>query len=331
MHDSSKHETYLAPKWLPGGHLQTIIPSLFAKIPEVNYRRERWELADGDFIDTDWALPADKSKTLDTRPLVVLFHGLEGSSESHYAMAVMRAVLDKGWSGVVIHFRGCSGEVNRLPRFYYAGESAEMQSMLSRLAASANNRPIYAVGFSLGGNALLKWMGEYAEQAHKLVTKAAAISAPLDLAASAITLDQGLNRLIYTPMFVSSLKKKALALSERYPGLLNVKQVKAARTIHDIDNAVTAVLYGAKNAQDYYAKNSARPWLNKIPLPTLILNARNDPFLPEQFLPDLAEVSAKVQLEYPRHGGHVGFATAPFPGHVNWLPKRLLQFFEFGY
>ncbi len=330
MHDSSKHESYLAPKWLPGGHLQTIVPSLFAKVPEVTYRREHWELADGDFIDTDWALPVSPAPADNPQPLVVLFHGLEGSSESHYAKAVMRAVIDKGWSGVVIHFRGCSGEANRLPRFYYAGESAEMQSMLSRLSASAKNRPIYAVGFSLGGNALLKWMGEHAEQAQELVTKAAAISAPLDLAASAITLDQGLNRFIYTPMFVSSLKKKALALSKRYPGLLNVKQVKAARTIHDIDNAVTAVLYGAKNAQDYYAKNSARPWLNKIPLPTLILNARNDPFLPEQFLPDLSEVSAKVQLEYPRLGGHVGFATAPFPGHVHWLPNRLLQFFETG-
>lgn len=330
MHDSSKHEAYLAPQWLPGGHLQTIIPSLFAKIPEVAYRRERWELADGDFIDTDWALPVSPAPANNLKPLLVLFHGLEGSSESHYAKAVMRAALDKGWSGVVIHFRGCSGEANRLPRFYYAGESPEMQSMLSRLAASANNRPIYAVGFSLGGNALLKWMGEHAEQAHTLVTKAAAISAPLDLAASAITLDQGLNRFIYTPMFVSSLKKKALALSERHPGLLNIKQVKAARTIHDIDNAVTAVLYGAKNAQDYYAKNSARPWLNKIPLPTLILNARNDPFLPEQFLPDLSEVSAKVKLEYPRHGGHVGFATAPFPGRLNWLPNRLMRFFEIG-
>ena len=330
MHNASTLDDYRAPFWLPGGHLQTIIPSLFAKVPQVAYRRERWELADGDFIDTDWALPANSPSASDTQPLVVLFHGLEGSSESPYAKAVMHAVLNKGWSGVVIHFRGCSGEANRLPRFYYAGESEEIQQMLLRLSAAAAKRPVYAVGFSLGGNALLKWMGEHAEQAPKLISKAAAVSAPLDLAASALTLDQGLNRYIYTPMFVSSLKKKALALSERYPGLLNAKQVKAAKTIHDIDNAVTAVLYGAANALDYYAKNSARPWLDKVPLPTLILNARNDPFLPEKYLPTYSEISPKIRLEYTRHGGHVGFATTPFPGCVNWLPNRLIRFFESG-
>lgn len=326
--DKSLIYPYQSPIWLPGGHLQTIVPSLFARVPEFTYQRERWELADGDFIDVDWALPEKPPSQYSKQPLVAVFHGLEGNSQSQYAKAVMRAVIDNGWSGVVIHFRGCSGELNRLPRLYYAGDSEDMQLMLTRLAAVASGRPIYAVGFSLGGNALLKWLGEHAQQARKLVAKAAAICAPIDLEASAIALDKGINRFIYTPMFVASIKSKAMAFSERHPGLLEIEKVMAARTIHAIDNAVTAVLYGAQDAKDYYAKNMAKPWLSQIPLPTLIINAKNDPFLPANYLPTKSQVSSEVRTEYTKHGGHLGFMTAPFPGSVNWLPNRLIRFFE---
>ena len=315
---------YSAPFWLPGGHLQTIFAATFANNPAVTYSRERWELPDGDFIDADWTELPDEN---DTKPVVVLFHGLEGNSQSAYATSLMVAVKNKGWRGVVVHFRGCSGEPNRLPRAYYAGETPEMEQLLSRVKQKAPLAPIYAAGVSLGANALLKWLGESGEHANSIVSKAAAVSAPMDLAASADALDAGLSRLLYTPRFVATLKPKALAMRTRFPELLNEKlnidKINAAKTIHDVDNAVTAVLYGAANAEDYYAKNASKPWLTNITLPTLILNAKNDPFVPEKSLPSTTEVAKKVTLEYPDEGGHVGFS-----GRNDWLSTRLLEYFQ---
>ena len=315
---------YSAPFWLPGGHLQTIFAATLASNPAITYSRERWELLDGDFIDADWTeLPTEN----DTRPVVALFHGLEGNSQSAYATSLMAAVKNKGWRGVVVHFRGCSGELNRLPRAYYAGETPEMEQLLLRVKQKAPLAPIYAAGVSLGANALLKWLGESGEHANTMVSKAAAVSAPMDLAASAVALDAGLSRLLYTPRFVATLKPKALVMRARFPELLNeklnVEKINAAKTIHDIDNAVTAVLHGAVNAEDYYAKNASKPWLSNITLPTLILNAKNDPFVPAKSLPSTAEVAEKVTLEYPDEGGHVGF-----PGRNDWLSTRLVEYFQ---
>lgn len=316
---------YSAPFWLPGGHLQTIYAATLAGAPQVNYRRVRWELPDSDFVDVDWV----ETNAADANtPIVVLFHGLEGNSQSNYAKALMAAVQAKGWRGVVIHFRGCSGEPNRLPRVYYAGDTPEIQLLLSRLRTYAPQTPIYAVGVSLGANALLKWLGESGEEAKTIINKAAAVSAPMDLAASATALDIGLSRILYTPRFVASMRPKALNMLARFPelqsqDLLDVEKINAAKTIHDIDSAVTAKLYGAKDVEDYYAKNASKPWLTHIRLPTLILNAKNDPFIPEETLPTVAEVSELVTLEYPEAGGHVGFA-----GRDNWLPRRILEYFE---
>ena len=315
---------YTAPFWLPGGHLQTIYAATLASAPQVSYRRERWELPDGDFVDTDWV---GTSAANANTPVVVLFHGLEGNSQSNYAKALMAAVQAKGWRGVVIHFRGCSGEPNRLPRVYYAGDTPEIQLLLSRLRTDAPEAPIYAVGVSLGGNALLKWLGESGENAKTIINKAVAVSAPMDLAATATALDTGLNRILYTPRFVDSMRPKALNMIERFPelqsqGLLDIAEINAAKTIHGIDSAVTAKLYGAKDVENYYAKNASKPWLTHIHLPTLILNAKNDPFIPEETLPTTSEVSESVTLEYPETGGHVGFS-----GQDNWLPNRLLEFF----
>ena len=323
---------YSAPFWLPGGHLQTIYAATFANIPIVNYRRERWELADGDFVDVDWVDLANQMNAESARkakkdevnsPIVVVFHGLEGSSQSGYAKSLMAATQAKGWRGVVIHFRGCSGEPNRLPRVYYAGDVLEIQQLLARVKEAVPTAPIYVAGFSLGGNALLKWLGYSGKDANQIISKAAAISAPIDLAASAAALDSGLNRILYTPHFVETMRPKALAMLIRFPGLLDEEKIKRAKTIHDIDNAVTAVLFGAAGAEDYYAKNASKPHLKNITLPTLILNAKNDPFVPATSLPNLSEVSNSVTLEYPETGGHVGFA-----GRDNWLAKRLLEFFE---
>jgi predicted alpha/beta-fold hydrolase len=338
---------YKAPFWLPGGHLQTIIASLLSTGSEVKYRRERWELNDGDFIDVDWAdaLPANAQATdndaqlslskplapdhIDQKkPIIVIFHGLEGDSQSQYAKSLIGAALAKGWHGAVIHFRGCSGEPNRLPRFYYAGDSLEIDTMLARVRSIYPDNPIYAVGYSLGGNALLKWLGEFGSNSVLNIGKAVAVSAPIDLKASAVSLDSGLNRILYTPMFVDSMRPKALALSKRFPGLLDDQRINNAKTIHDIDNAVTSVLYGAKDASDYYSKNASKPFLKNITLPTLIINAKNDPFMPPQFLPTTDEVSDSVTLDYQEQGGHVGFYS-PFVNNENsWLPNRIIEFLE---
>ncbi len=316
---------FSAPYWLPTGHLQTIYPALFVKLQNVSYHRERWELDDGDFIDVDW-VNADNMLSAHP-PTVVLFHGLEGSSHSHYSKALMAEVIQKGWRGVVIHFRGCSGEPNRLPRAYFAGDSAEVEMMLTRVQSAVGSSPIYAVGVSLGGNALLKWLGEKGAHAGLWVAKAAAVSAPMDLGAAAKRLGSGLDRWLYTPMFVKTMKAKALAKTQRFPNILEIEKVNNANTIHEMDRYVTAVLHGFENEVDYYAKNASKPWLPYITVPTLIMNAKNDPFIPAQSLPLIAEVSSTVTLEYPQEGGHVGFVHAPFPGRIDWLPKRLLSFF----
>ena len=195
---------YRPPKWLPGGHAQTIYPLLIKPAP-LAYRRQRQETPDGDFIDLDWIDAAD-----DNSPLLILFHGLEGSSNSHYAIALMRAVAAIGWGGVVVHFRGCSGEPNRLPRAYHSGDSAEIDWILQQIRQDFPDRPRFAVGVSLGGNALLKWLGEYEPEASGCIRAASAISAPLDLTACGHHLGRGFNR-IYTKHFLQSLKRSAAA------------------------------------------------------------------------------------------------------------------------
>jgi uncharacterized protein len=335
-------EPYKAPFWLPGGHLQTIVTSLITKGPTIKYRRERWELDDGDFVDVDWTdagesflqqqqLSEEISTTTEAeqnKPILVIFHGLEGNSQSQYAKSLLGAAISKGWQGVVVNFRGCSGEPNRLPRVYYAGDSLEVNTMLSKVRAIYPDNPIYAVGYSLGGNALLKWLGEEGPNTLSLISKAVAVSAPIDLKASADSLDTGLNRILYTPVFVDSMRPKALALSKRFPGLLDDNLISNARTIHDMDNAVTAVLYGALDANDYYNKNASKPYLNSIVLPTLIINAKNDPFMPAEFLPTANDVSSFVTLDYEEEGGHVGFFTAGLSSENGWLPNRIIEFLE---
>jgi predicted alpha/beta-fold hydrolase len=313
---------YRAPPWLPGGHAQTVYAPLRAGRADPGYRRERWETPDGDFIDLDWvdAPPA--------APLVVLFHGLEGSSRSHYALAMMRALRARGWGGVVPHFRGCSGEPNRLPRAYHSGDSAEIDWILRRLGGRAA-RPLFAAGVSLGGNALLKWLGEQGRAAREVVAAAAAASAPLDLAVSGDALGRGLNRL-YTRHFLASLKPRSLAKLDRHPGLYDAEALRRAATLREFDDLVTAPLHGFRNTDDYWKRASSRPWLGGIRVPTLVLNARNDPFVPPPCLPAPREVAPEVVLEFPDEGGHAGFVSGPFPGSIDWLPRRLLAFFEAG-
>jgi hypothetical protein len=284
------------------------------------WRRERWETPDGDFIDVD-RLPGAAGA-----PLVAVFHGLEGGSGSHYAGALARELGRRGWHGAVAHFRGCSGEPNRLPRAYHSGDADEVRWILRRLGAEARGAPLFAAGVSLGGNALLKWLGED-EQARQVLLAAAAVSAPVDLMAAGDALGQGFN-LVYTRTFLATMKRKAEEKLERFPGLFDGEAMRRARTLREFDDVVTAPLHGFRDTDDYWTRASAKPVLGRIQVPTLLLNARNDPFLPEAALPGRADVSREVRLEFPEEGGHAAFVSAPFPGNIDWMPRRITGFFE---
>ncbi|HUK04883.1 MAG TPA: alpha/beta fold hydrolase [Burkholderiales bacterium] len=313
---SARAGPYAAPWWLPGGHLQTIAAAL-APAPRVAFRRERWDTPDGDFVDLDWAEPAHGARGA---PLLALFHGLEGSSASPYARAIAARAMAAGWRCVVPHFRGCSGELNRLPRAYHSGDSAEIGWILERLEARhAGGGAVHAAGISLGGNALLKYLGE--RESDAAIRKAVAISAPLDLAAAGRALDRGLPRALYTRMFLRTLKRKAFEKLRRGQIAVDAVRLRRARTLWEFDDAVTAPLHGFLGADDYWARSSSGPWLGRIRIPTLVVNARNDPFLPAAALDALGEVPRNVVLEFPQSGGHAGF-----PGRRRWLARRVFEF-----
>jgi uncharacterized protein len=314
--------TYRAPWWLPGGHLQTIYARMLARRYTVLYRRERWETPDGDFIDLDWLDAPSKEARL-----MVLFHGLEGHSGSHYALSLMSGVGECGWRGVVPHFRGCSGEANRLARSYHSGDSREIDWVLRRLKEEFPSSEIYVVGISLGGNMLLKWLGEEGDAARSVVERAAAVSTPLDLGAAASELDAGIKKFLYTRHFLRSLRPRALAKIIDHDLTIDAAAIRASATFRQFDDLFTAPVHGFKDAQDYWTKCSSKPWLTRIRIPTLVLNARNDPFLPESVLPLPSEVSDSVTLKFSRAGGHVGFVTGRFPGRIDWLPRRIMSFF----
>jgi predicted alpha/beta-fold hydrolase len=310
---------YPAPCWLPGGHLQTIYPASFITKPVVMYRCERWDTPDGDFVDLDFV---DGQQG---QPFIVLFHGLEGSSDSHYARALMAHIAALGWSGAVMHFRGCSGEINRAPRFYHSGDSQEINWVIRRLLPYAQARgagKFYASGVSLGANALLRWLGESRQDA-AIIDAACAISAPLNLAGGGAALGRGFN-MLYTRIFLKTLKQKCLLKLEQFPGLFDRDAMLAARDLYTFDNVVTAPLHGYRNTEDYWHRASACYVLDDITVPTLVLNARNDPFLPAQYLPQTA--APAVTLEQPDQGGHVGFTVNPFAGKLSWLPQRISGF-----
>ncbi len=310
-----------APRWLRNAHLQTLHAALVARAPAVAYRRERWETPDGDFIDMDFVDgPADA-------PWVQLFHGLEGSSRSPYARMLMHRVRERGWRGSVLNFRGRSGEPNRLPRAYHSGDSHEVGWVLDALKSRVGMAPLYAVGVSLGGNALAKWLGESGTAAAARVERCAVVSAPVDLMAAGAALEMGVARL-YAWHFLVSLRRTALAKVERFPGLAESQAVRRARSLRQFDDAFTAPVHGFRDTDDYWTRASAKPLLAAIRVPTLLLNARDDPFLPDRALPTEREVAAVVKLEFPARGGHVGFVSGPFPGHIEWLPRRILHFLE---
>ncbi len=310
---------YHAPLWLPGGHLQTIWPALYARRahgPLPKFERERWDTPDGDFVDVDW-LPCPGSPTL-----LVLFHGLEGSTQSHYAQAFGDFAQRQGLAYAVPHFRGCSGELNRAPRAYHSGDWEEINWILRRFRAQHAGR-IVAVGISLGGNALLRWAGELEEEASRVVDAVAAVCSPLDLAAGGHAIGRGFNRQVYTRMFLKTMKPKALAKWAQHPGLFDRKALLRARDLYEFDNLFTAPLHGFRNTEDYWARASAKPHLARIRIPALALNARNDPFVPASSLPSPRDAGKHVTLWQPPHGGHVGFPGGRWPAHVLTMPEAV--------
>lgn len=328
--------SYRAPRWLSGrgpwgGNAQTLWPALYSRVhPErrvgpLAYLRERWRTPDDDFIDVDF-LPAPAG-VLPGRPMLVLFHGLEGSSQSHYARAFALWAQAQGWACALPHFRGCSGELNLAPRTYFSGDHEEIDWVLKRLALR-HAGPVLAVGVSLGGNMLLRWAQEAGAEALHTVRAVAAVSSPVDLPAVSHAIDRGFNRQLYTRMFLGSLKPKALAKLQQHPQLVgarvSVEAIRRASTFAAYDGAFTAPVHGFASAEDYWARCAAKPHLRAMRhVPALVLNARNDPFIPADCLPTQAEVGPAVMLWQPPEGGHVGFPTGRFPGHVASLPAAV--------
>lgn len=314
-----------APWWLPGGNAQTIWPALFARRHHgeaPRFARERWATPDGDFVDVDWLADAPLQA-----PLLVLFHGLEGSSRSHYAQAFAYWARAAGWRFALPHFRGCSGELNLAPRAYHSGDFEEIGWMLARLRTRCE-APLLAVGVSLGGNALLRWAEEAGDSAAATARAVAAISSPIDLAAGGRAICRGFNRQVYNRMFLRSMVPKALAKWDQHPGLFDRERLLAARDLYEFDNVFTAPLHGFAGTDDYWARGSAKPRLPAIRIPALVLNARNDPFVPAACLPGPQEVGRFVALWQPAHGGHVGFASGRFPGQVLGLPAAVMGWAE---
>ncbi len=326
---------YHAPWWLPGGHAQTIWSALLARpAPSPSpppsrsrapdYRRERWATPDGDFIDVDFQeAPATPGGNGQAAELLVLFHGLEGSSHSHYAKAFAQAAHHAGWHFAVPHFRGCSGELNHAPRAYHSGDFAEIGWILQRLC-ERHGAPVRVVGVSLGGNALLRWADESGDSAHRVARSIAAVCAPVDLTASGQAIGRGFNRQVYTRMFLRSMKPKAMAKLAQHPGLFDAARMRAARDLYDFDDLFTAPLHGFRDTDDYWLRASAKPHLHSIRLPALVVNARNDPFVPAASLPGVSDVGSWVTLWQPAHGGHVGFPQGSFPGDVATLPRLVM-------
>lgn len=307
--------------WCPGRHLQTVWGRFVRRRPEVPVFRVRWTAPDGDFLDLDFVDGPIGAPTL------LVLHGLEGSSESKYVRGLLSRARRRGWRGAALNFRSCSGELNRAPRLYHSGETDDIGWVIERLLRRDPGSPLLPIGVSLGANALLKWLGETGDRIPDEVRAAAAISTPFDLAAGAEQLSRGLGRL-YTRFFLRTLKRTALAKAQQYPGLLEPEAIRRAHTWREYDDAVTAPLHGFKNAEQYWSLSSSGPYLDLIRRPTLLINARNDPFLPAEALPERIVVDSPwLHAEFTSQGGHAGFVAGTLPWRARyWAEERAIAF-----
>lgn len=307
--------------WLPGPHAQTLGARLLrSRAGEAELRRERVELPDGDFLDLDFTDGESGS------PLVVVLHGLEGSARSTYALEMYRALRARDIQAVGLNFRSCSGELNRAPRLYHSGETGDLAFIIGLLAKRFPGRPIGAVGFSLGGNVLLKYLGEMGLPPPRPIRAAAAISVPFDLSAGARHLERGFSR-AYRRYLVRKLQRKTRAKAALLRDRISMLDALAARTFEEFDDAATARLHGFRDAQDYYTQSSSGRYLVAIRAPTLLIHSADDPFLPAAAVPHAAVLSNPViAAEFTEHGGHVGFVSGPPWAPVFWAEQRAAEF-----
>ena len=282
--------------------------------------RERFDTPDGDFVDVDWRAGGADA------PLLLVLHGLEGTARSHYIGGLFDLAAARGWRAGVLYFRSCSGELNRLPRFYHSGDTGDLDHVLRSLADREPGVRVVIVGISIGGNVLLKWLGEHGDGAPKLVEGAAAISVPFDLVACARVMDRGLQKWLYTASFMRSFRQKTSAKARAYPGFVDVRAALRARTFAAYDRVVTAPLHGFADEIDYWRQASSAPYLTAIRRPTLLLNALDDPFVPAASLPDPRRLPPRVRAEFVRHGGHVGFVEGRPWRAGSWAERRAVEF-----
>jgi uncharacterized protein len=312
---------YRPPWWYRGRHLQTLWGPLLRRGQLPALRRERVETPDDDFVDLDWLAGRERGA-----PLVVILHGLEGSSRSHYASGLLRELEQVGWRGLVINFRSCSGEMNRSRRLYHSGDTEDLDFVIARLTGREPNLRLGLVGVSLGGNVALKWLAERGEQAPAQVVAAAAISTPFDLAACAAVLDRGVNRALYTGNFLSTIKVKLDKKAKLYEGVLDLPAARKAKTFADYDRLVTAPLGGFTSEGDYWARSSSGPLLPQIRRPTLLINSLNDPFVPASALPRAAVAKSRwLEAAFVPEGGHAGFLEGPSTAR-SWAERRAVAF-----
>jgi predicted alpha/beta-fold hydrolase len=304
--------------WLPGRHLQTLWPALMRRGKKLLLRRDRIELADGDFIDIDCTQQT-------TGPIVIVLHGLEGSVNSSYAQGLLAMLSQHGWRSGVMHFRGCSGEMNRLPRIYHSGETSDVATIVDILHQREPQTSLVVVGFSLGGNVLLKWLGETKTQ-NPLVA-AVAISVPFELGKAADYMRQGFTRVYHQQLLRLLQKKIAAKFQSQTAPIMTLPALSKLQTIREFDDKITAPLHGFASAEDYYVRSSSRQFLKNIGVPTLIINALDDPFVPEVTIPAAEELSSYVELEITKQGGHVGFVAGSLPWQPQyWLEQRIVSF-----
>lgn len=315
--------------WLNNAHLQTLYPALMRKTPQpTGLRRERLITPDNDFIDIDWCGEGNQ-------PLIILLHGLAGSSQSSYIKGLQIALLTEGFRSVALNFRGCSGEYNHSARCYHSGETEDIHFLYQTLRQREPDTPFAAVGFSLGGNVLLKWLGE---QGNKLSLFAAiAVSVPLVLSTCATKLDNGFSK-IYRENLLCELIHHVRAKKRHLERLGKLQEARKIEQLGDLsriksfwqyDDRVVARLHGFKNVQDYYQRSSSRQFLKSIAITTLLIQARDDPFMTEEVLPDLDELSSSIHLEITQGGGHVGFIAGEIPFKPTyWLEQRIPEFLK---
>ena len=318
-HGKVTASSFRAPWWLKNCHAQTLWPRFHAPAPLSFYKKERLELPDGDFVDLCWT-PGESG------PLVAVFHGLEGSIDSPYASTIMSAIHKRGWRGVFMHFRGCSGEFNRLDRNYHSGDTGDIAFLLSTLEQRHPGTPVAAIAYSLGGNALLKYLGENAGDC--TLSSAVAVSVPFQLDLCARRLEQGFSR-CYQAYLLKSLRDKTRNKYRDRETLLPLKELDTLTTFHLFDDRITAPLHGFKNVDDYYSRSSCRQFLARITTPTLILQSRDDPFMTADGIPAASELGPGIELELASRGGHVGFINGKYPWSAqHWLPHRIPEYLQ---